>query len=70
VCQLHGCNAEVFFDEDTNTVHDFCCRRHANMARARGQWPCPGMQGSTVCQYPGCNEWVYRNPETGEVSVF
>ncbi|CBN75172.1 conserved unknown protein [Ectocarpus siliculosus] len=70
VCQLHGCNTEVFFDEATNTVHDFCCRRHANMARARGQWPRPGMQGSSVCQYPGCNEWVSRNPETGEESAF
>lgn len=67
-CQLNGCNAEVYFDEDTNRVHDFCSRRHASMAMARGEWPHPGTQGSAVCQLPGCYQAVYRNPSTGEVS--
>ncbi|CAM9541807.1 unnamed protein product [Pylaiella littoralis] len=69
-CQLHGCSAEVFFDEATNRVHDFCGRRHAAMARARGEWPCPGMHGSSECQLPGCYQTVYRNPSTGEESAF
>jgi len=68
-CQLHGCNRQVFFDEDAKQVHDFCCRRHAGLAKARGQWPPPGTQGSSTCQLPGCDQWAYRNPVTGEVGV-
>ncbi len=66
-CQLSGCYEEVFFDEGANRVHDFCCLSHAQEAEARGEWPPPGTQGSSGCQLPGCDQWVYRNPVTGEV---
>ncbi|CAM9267091.1 unnamed protein product, partial [Hapterophycus canaliculatus] len=69
-CQLHGCSEQVFFDEETGRVHDFCCRRHALMARDRGEWPRPGTQGSSGCQLPGCNQWVYKDPVSGEESAF
>lgn len=50
-------------------MHDFCSRAHANIAMSRGEWPPAGTQGSSGCQLPGCNKWVYRDPYTGEVST-
>lgn len=66
-CQLDGCNEEVCFDEAANRVHDFCSLRHASMAKSKGEWPPPGTMGSSGCQLPGCDKFVYRNPSTGEV---
>ena len=64
-CRLWGCPERRFFDGQV--LHDFCCQGHAQLAKARGEWPRPANKGSLKCSLPGCSEFVYRNSDTGEV---
>ncbi len=60
-CQLWGCAERRLVDED------FCCRGHAQLAQARGEWPRPASKGTSVCSLPGCDHLVFRDSETGKV---
>lgn len=65
-CQLQGCSKVVFFESDT--VHDYCCRRHAISAKARDKQRKPsGTKGALLCRLPSCLKQVYRDPATSEV---
>jgi hypothetical protein len=63
VCKLHGCNRQVFFEAETGRVHDFCGKKHADLARQRGQWEMSN--GTAVCALDGCNQLVFQDPSTG-----
>eukprot|EP00752_Nemacystus_decipiens_P006919 g6213.t1 len=67
MCRLWGCDGRRLFD---GHLHDFCCRGHAQLAKARGEWPRPANKGSSMCSLPGCKELVYRDSETGEESQY
>lgn len=42
-CQLSGCSLTVYVDENTGRVHNYCGRRHADLAAAAGgDSPSPG----------------------------
>lgn len=48
-------------------LHDFCSRGHAQLAKARGEWPRPASKGTSTCSLPGCDHLVFRDSETGKV---
>jgi len=60
-CNLHGCEEQVYFDEETGRVHDFCCKTHAEQAIANGEWRTSlrsqraGSSNQLRCALPGCN---------------
>lgn len=83
-CQLSGCSLTVHVDGRTGRVHNFCGRRHADLAAAGGGSPSPSggggggaavavavtvpTKGKAECRLEGCRELVYRDPVTTVVS--
>lgn len=63
-CKLSTCNAPVYFDPAEGIVYDFCAKRHARLARARGEWPMYHPRGNTKCSIMNCPQYVYRDPVT------
>ena len=64
-CQLYGCSEQRLVDG--HVMHDFCCRGHAQLAKARGEWPRPASTGTSICSLPGCGHLVHRDSHTGKV---
>ena len=79
-CKLPGCDEPVYFEEEQNRVHDFCCLSHAQLAMERGIWPKSlkrvqvaggdASSASMICSLPGCSAPRFRDPESGELKDF
>ncbi|CAN0060000.1 unnamed protein product, partial [Pylaiella littoralis] len=67
-CGLGGCQEQRLLEQQV--LYDFCCRGHAQLAKARGEWPRPDSQGLSRCSLPGCKDVAYCNPDTGKASQY
>ncbi|CAM9811845.1 unnamed protein product [Ectocarpus sp. 4 AP-2014] len=65
-CQLRGCTEKRVREQDV--LHNFCSRGHAQLAKARGEWPPNANRGSSMCKLRGCKEPVHCDPHTGKAS--
>eukprot|EP00960_Hanusia_phi_P009331 270302-Hanusia_phi.AAC.2 len=76
LCQLPGCDEPVYYDEEEDRVHDFCCLAHAYQAQDMGMWPLSNRSiqrhsdPSDRCSLPGCSAPRYVDGRTGQVHDF